>query len=259
MGYTVIRLVNFPVILALLSLLVLWFSGRLGAYMRTRRKDADEGVGQDFNIALTATLTLLGLIIGFSFSMAMGRYDQRRNYEEAEANAIGTEYLRAGMLPAADAAKVRSLLTRYLDKRILFYESRGWSGLEKINADTAQLQGQLWAAVQAPAAAQPTAVSALVLAGMNDVLNSQGYTQAAWWYRIPIEAWVLMLAIAIYANLLMGYGSRHTRPPARLLLVLPILVSISILLVADIDSPRGGLLRVRPINLIALSQSFDGH
>ena len=52
----------------------------------------------------TATLTLLGLIIGFSFSMAITRYDLRKNYEEAEANAIGTEYVRAGLLPAADAA-----------------------------------------------------------------------------------------------------------------------------------------------------------
>ena len=53
---------------------------------------------------LAATLTLLGLIIGFSFSMAISRYDQRKNYEEAEANAIGTEYVRADLLPAADAA-----------------------------------------------------------------------------------------------------------------------------------------------------------
>jgi hypothetical protein len=57
---------------------------------------------------------LLGLIIGFSFSMATSRYDQRKNYEEAEANAIGTEYVRADLLPAADAATVRTLLRKYL-------------------------------------------------------------------------------------------------------------------------------------------------
>ena len=43
---------------------------------------------------MAASLTLPGLIIGFTFSMAIDRYDQRKNYEEAEANAIGTEYLR---------------------------------------------------------------------------------------------------------------------------------------------------------------------
>ena len=60
-----------------------------------------------YGTILAATLTLLGLIIGFTFSMAVSRYDQRKNLEEEEANAIGTEYLRAGLLPAADAAKAR--------------------------------------------------------------------------------------------------------------------------------------------------------
>ena len=63
---------------------------------------------------LAATLTLLGLIIGFSFSMATSRYDLRKNYEETEANAIGTEYLRADLLPQADAARTRALLRQYL-------------------------------------------------------------------------------------------------------------------------------------------------
>jgi len=67
-------------------------------------------VREDFGLILAAALTLLRLIIGFSFSMATSRYDQRKNLEEAEANAIGTEYARAGLLPAADSAKVRALL-----------------------------------------------------------------------------------------------------------------------------------------------------
>lgn len=250
-------IMNFPVILAVLSLLLLWLSARFGSHIRDKREARGLQTNQDFSIALTATLTLLGLIIGFSFSMAMGRYDQRKNYEEAEANAIGTEYLRVGFLPAADAASVRHLLIEYLDQRVLFYEARDQAQLQKINADTAHLQDQLWSAIQAPAAAQPTPISALAAAGMNDVLNSQGYTQAAWWYRIPTEAWVLMFAIAIYANLLMGYSSFGSRSNV-LLLVLPILVAISFLLVADIDSPRGGLVRLRPINLVALSQSLHG-
>jgi hypothetical protein len=112
--------------------------------------------------------------------MALGRYDQRKNYEEEEANAIGTEYARAGLLPAVDAAKVRALLLNYLDQRILFYTTRDEQQLAQIDAQTAKLQAELWSAVQAPAVAQPTPVIALAVSGMNDVLNSQGYTQAAW-------------------------------------------------------------------------------
>jgi hypothetical protein len=64
--------------------------------------------------------------------MAISRYDQRKNYEEAEANAIGTEYLRADLLPMADRSNVRALLRNYLDQRILFYETRDGNALLQI-------------------------------------------------------------------------------------------------------------------------------
>jgi hypothetical protein len=120
------------------------------------------------------------------------------------------------------------------------------------------LQAEMWSAVQAAAAtAQPTPVLALAISGMNDVLNSQGYAQAAWWNRIPRSAWGLMAAIAICGNVLVGYGARSLKVSSGLLFVLPLVVSISFLLIADIDSPRGGLIRVRPQNLVSLSQFLD--
>jgi len=149
--------------------------------------------GDDLGVILAATLTLLALIIGFSFSMATTRYDQRKNYEEQEANAIGTEYLRADLLSPADAAKVRSLLRSYLEQRILFFAIHDEEELRQISGCTVQLQAELWAAIKPAAAEQPTAVVALVIAGMNDVLNAQGYTQAAFWNRIPTAAWGLMI------------------------------------------------------------------
>jgi hypothetical protein len=186
----------------------------------------------------------------------LGRYDLRKNCEEQEANAIGTEYVRAALLPAADGAKVRSLLVTYLDQRLLFYTARDEQELEQVNARTAKLQSELWSAVQTPAATQPTPVVALVVAGMNDVLNSQSYTQAAWWNRIPIAAWGLMSAIAICSAILVGIGTRDAKAESRLLPVLPLVVSIAFLLIADIDSPRRGIIRVIPQNLLSLSQSL---
>jgi hypothetical protein len=91
---------------------------------------------------------------------------------------------------------------------------------------------------------------------MNDVLNSQGYTQAAWLNRIPFAARVLLAAIAIVCNLLLGYGARRT---STLFMVLPLVVSASFFLIADIDSPRVGLILVRPQNLASLSQSLHAH
>jgi hypothetical protein len=234
---------------------MLWLSAQFGASWR-RRRALKEEEREDFAVVQAATLTLLGLIIGFSFSMATTRYDLRKTYEEAEANAIGTEYVRAGLMPAVNVAGVRALLKKYLDLRISFYNSRGDGDLQQVNADTAQLQNQMWAAVQDPAVAQPSPVIALAVAGMNDVLNSQGYTQAAWWNRIPKAAWSLMVAIAIACNLLVGYGARTAGAKSGLLIVLPLVVSISFLLIADIDSPRGGFIHVAPQNLVSLQQSL---
>ena len=154
---------------------------------------------ENFTIVLSATLTLLGLIIGFSFSMATSRYDQRKNYEEEEANAIGTEYVRAGLLDSQDTERVQGLLKKYLARRMLFY-TVGSERLPQVNSDTEQLQQQMWSVVQSATRSKPSPVTALVASGMNDVLNSQGYTQAAWWNRIPTAAWSLMAAIALCAT-----------------------------------------------------------
>jgi len=210
----------------------------------------------DFGVIQAATLTLLALIIGFSFSMAISRYDLRKTYEEAEANAIGTEWVRAGLLPAPDAAKVRSQLRRYTDLRIAFYRTRDEQGLQQINNDTSNLQNEMWAAVQTPALSQPTPVMALAVSGMNDVLNSQGYTQAAWWNRIPTSAWGLLIITAICCHVLVGYAARGEKMSASPLIVLPLVISISFLLIADIDTPRRGLIRVKPQNLVALADSL---
>ena len=249
---------NNPLLVFVLSFVSMAVAAWIGALLGSRVKVPAEG-RDDFSIILAATLTLVGLIIGFSFSMALSRYDQRKNYEEAEANAIGTEYVRADLLPAADATQVRTALLNYLDQRILFYSTSDEQELRKIDAQTAKLQTELWSLVQAPALAQPTPVAALAVAGMNDVLNAQGYTQAAWWNRIPLGAWSLMIAIALCANVLLGLGARNARVGFYLLLVLPFVVAIAFLLIADIDSPRGGVIRVSPQNLLSLSESLRAH
>ena len=247
-------ILDHPFAVLALSLVAMLIAALIGVFFRVMMVPVKEDQRQDFSIVIPATLTLLGLIIGFSFSMATGRYDQRKNDEEAEANAIGTEYLRADLLSASDAGKVRELLKNYLDQRVLFYEARDEQQLGPIRAQTAQLQSELWSIVQAAVAKQPTYPVGLAVSGMNDVLNSQGYTQAAWWYRLPVAAWALMAAIAVFSTLLIGYSSH--RKGITVFAVLPVAVSIAFFLIADIESPRHGLIRVVPQNLISLSQSL---
>ena len=249
-------LIHHPAFLFVLLLVLLPLAATLGAtVLHTRVPLADEA-RENYKIVQGATLTLLALLIGFTLSMAVGRYDQRKNLEEEEANAIGTEYLRADLIGGEGAAQTRALLARYVQARIQFYKTRNADELEQINRATGDLQTQLWAQVRDAAKAQPNPITALVVAGMNDVINSQGYTQAAWINRIPVSAWALMIIIAFFSNLMQGYGVHGATGRRVLLFVLPITVSLSLSLIADIDSPRGGLIRVVPQNLISLQQSL---
>lgn len=224
----------------------------VGDFLRKRTQQLRQDERHDFDTVRATTMTLLALIIGFTFSMAVSRYDQRRTLEEAEADAIGTEYLRAALLPADIGSQARELLRKYLDLRIAFYEAVEETSGRKIDQDTAASQAELWAVVVSAAAKQPTPTVALAVFGMNDVLNSQGYTLAARRNRIPTGAWGLM---AIFCNLLVGYSER--RKGGLIAFILPIVVSVSFFLIADLDSPRGGAIRVHPQNLQVTQQSMN--
>jgi hypothetical protein len=249
-------LTHYPLLVFAAAFGALWLAAMAGSWLRRRNPAAGNERDDHLDVILAANLTLLALIIGFSFSMATNRYDQRKNFEEAEANAIGTELLRADLLPSADATNVRRLLGLYLDQRIVFYIDRDDKRRTQIDQRTSELQADLWAAVREPATAQPAPVATLVLSGMNDVINSQGYTQAAFWNRIPTAAWLLMVAIALFANALFGYRSRNGKTAGKLALVMPIVVATAFLLIADTDAPRHGLIQIDPQNLESLAKSL---
>ena len=250
-------MINHPRILAVACLLAMWLMSLAGVWIRVRLRISEESDKANLGLVVSATLTLLGLIIGFTFSMASVRYDQRRLFEENEANAIGTEYVRADLLPAAEAARVKPLLKQYLDARIDFYQADYGSDVARANQAAATFQSQLWKSILPAAAQSPTPVMALVVSGMNDVLNTQGYSQFSWWNRIPISAWGLMIVIAILSNLLVGYATRRSRSGNLLLLVLPVIVSVSFFLISDLDSPRGGVIKVPPVDLTSLAKSLS--
>src|SRR5215469_11847857 len=115
---------DYELLFLLFSFLCFWTMTWMGGFFRKRKQKLEGEDREEFLFILGGTLTLLGLIIGFTFSIAVSRYDLRKQYEEQEANTIGTEYSRADLLPPADAAKVHSLLRSYLDQRILHYETR---------------------------------------------------------------------------------------------------------------------------------------
>lgn len=245
--------VDHPPVLLAVSFFTLCATAFVGDQLRARVRPVGGTERADLDILLTATLTLLGLLLGFTFSMAVSRYDQRKVDEAAETNAIATEYRRAELIADPGRTQVRQLLTRYTDERIHYYRA-GEIGTGAVDRDLRSLQNSLWSAVADAANAQRDPVSAAVVSGMDDVFNSRGTTRAAWFNRIPTGAWALLAITAVVVNLLLGYRERRT--DAVVLTVLPLVVSIALFLIADIDSPREGLIRVAPINLVQLSDSM---
>jgi len=250
------RLADSPFTLFLVSFVALCLCAWFGAVVLARYMTGGKEMREDLRTILAACLTLLGLIVGFSFSMAVSRYDLRKSYEAAEATAISTEYLRADLLPSAEAQRIRQLLGSYLAARVHFFTNHEPDRVQELNEQAAALQVQMWSAVRGPAAAQPNPLTALAVSGINEVINSQGNTQAAWWNRIPSEAWALMGVIAILCNVMLGFSAGELKRRGSLF-VLPLVTAIAFFLIADIDSPAGGgLIHVTPQNLLSLQQQL---
>ncbi|HEY1451984.1 MAG TPA: hypothetical protein VGF57_00850 [Roseiarcus sp.] len=246
-------LVDRPGLMLVVSFVVFLLAAMLGVVAHKARNSVKASDHNELAIVQSAALTLLGLIVGFSFAMAISRYDQRKGLEEAEANAIGTEYLRAGLMPDDAAANARSALKQYLDLRIQYYITSDRGELARIGGERARLEADLWAAARSLSQASPTPIMALVASGLNDVFNAADATAAGWLDRIPVPAWWLLVMIGVAANVMLGFGARRFDP---MLIVIPLTVSVSLFLIADIDSPRGGVVQVPPLNLTRLANSL---
>ena len=249
-------LLNRPLVLFVFSFAFLWAATRLGAWLQVWRGPLDDSRKGDFDIVLGATLTLLSLIVGFSYSMASSRYDQRKNLEEGEANAIGTVYARADLLASADAVKIQQLLREYTDLRIRFYTTADSQQVRELNRVTTETQRELWKTMVAAATASPTVITGLATSAMNDALNAQGYAQAAAWNRIPLGAWVLMYVLGAVVAAMIGRRFQLHKREYVMMLIMPGMVATAFFLIADIDCPVHGAIRILPENLIALAATL---
>ena len=242
----------FPVLLVAFAGAIAFGAGVLRRIFTITSEERD-----DFTLVQTSTLTLLALLIGFNLSMAVNRYDQRKNLEENEANAIGTEYVRADVVAAAISAQIKTELVHYTQLRLDHFLTRDAQALARIERDTGKSQAELWRLAAQVAKDQPTPIGAAVMTGMNDVLNSQDYSEAALINRIPLGAWALMIVIGLFACVVHGYGAKGKLRRGMFIIVLPVTVALSLALIADIDSPRGGIIHIQPQNLGRLLRSLN--
>jgi len=226
---------------------------RLGKYRRSTAEDEKEA---PVGAIVAATLGLLAFMLAFTFSLAATRYDARRTVLLDEANAIGTTFLRAEMLPEPHGVECRELLRDYVDVRLQAVEP---GQLEQSLAESGELQRALWnQATQAAAKDTHSIVTGLFLQSLNEVIDLHSKrVLLALRNRIPEIVWLALYFITFLAMGALGYQEGLSRS-RRSLVVMSLLLTFSavILLIADLDRPAEGLIRVSQRTMLDLRESL---
>lgn len=236
----------------------------LGTWLRVRRRsgaasgrtsDADSADGKDsVAFATTTVLGLLALLIGFTFSLALGRYDERRNLVLKEANALGTTWLRADLLDPTDTLRVRDVLRRYVDSRVVFANAKGAAAEVEANARSVALQNELWAAVVAGTAPfRDTPRASLLVTTTNESIDLAAERFAARQDHIPHRILRMLFIFSLLAAGLLGYERAQKRSTTTLLLLL---FSLAVGLVLDLDLPSTGTVNVPQEPMLDLQRSL---
>ena len=205
-----------------------------------------------------AVLTLLGLLLGFSFAMAVSRHDTRRQLVVQEANSIGTTRLRAKLLPEPQATNVRQLLHEYVPLRIEAHRETQFSQrFADVRKSSADLHNRLWNEAVAAAAKQPTPITASFVASLNETIDYEATRIAAKRNHVPSAVWLLLLCVAGCGVWLTGWEAGIARGhPFLARILFPLLVAVAIALINDIDTPRGGLITLDERPLLELNDSL---
>ena len=243
------------VFLATVAVVLLAVEGgfRLGQYRRRRSEQEDRPpVGE----MVAATLALLAFMLAFTFGLAASRFDVRRGLVIDEANAIGTTYLRAGLLPEPHRSDVRSLLREYVDVRL---EAVQPGKLSRSIGRSEELHARLWAHAVAVGEKNPgSIVVGLFIASLNEVIDLHAKRLALGVRnRIPGTIWAALSFVAIIGTSVMGYHAGLAGSGRSLaLLALVLAFSAVVTLIADLDRPQEGLLRVSQQTMIDLQKTL---
>ena len=214
---------------------------RLGGY---RRRRSDQEKDAPVGAIVASTLGLLAFMLAFTFSLAAARFDARRMVVLEEANAIGTAYLRAGLLPQPHSSTIRKLLRAYVDARLLAVQP---GDTAKAIVMSAELQRDLWSQVTAVSDQDShSIVTGLFVQSLNDVIDLHSKrVMLGLRNRVPELVWIALYFITMVSMSALGYqeglaGSRRSLA----VLALALTFSAVMLLVADLDRPQEGMLRV---------------
>ncbi len=194
-----------------------------------------------------AAFTVLALLLGFSFSLALGRYDARRAALVREANAIGTTYIRARLLDARDAEAIRADLRSYVAQRIEFARADADPEQRAVaDAKSQELQRDMWQAAIRTARRDPhSTMVPLFISELNDTIDLSTEEGAVLVAHIPDVVIIGILLIAFIASAMMGYGfGRQGKRALVFKALFAAMLAVALGLILDLDRPQRGLIRV---------------
>ena len=249
-------LLNHPLFLSVSLFILLTATVDAGFRLATRSgANLDQERREQVASARDALGILLSLLLGFTLALASPHYELRKQLVMDEANAISTTSLRAGMLPEPHRTQIRALLLQYVQAR----RDYSLASLDKQEVASTlhrakELQSALWLQAEAVAQQSPTPFTSLFVASLNETIDLSEKRLAAMQSRVPQTVWLLLLCIALWTCLTFGY---HQRKRFWLIsVVTPLMIAIAMGLIADLDSPRSGFLRVDLRSLERLSQDL---
>lgn len=230
---------------------------RIGRRHTPERRKAHQGQSGALQGAL---LGLLGLLLGFTFAMAVGRYDARKQLVMDEANAIGTAWLRAAMLSDPARETIRTTLADYISARLEGAKvSSGSPEFAEQAVRSERDQATMWRVTVSEAKANNTPSTALFTSALNDLIDLDTKRQAAMRNHVPPTVWLLLILISTTVCWTTGYatGLGESGRHALSMVILPALLTVVVTIIADLDNPRRGLIQVNQQIMIDLQKTLQ--
>lgn len=191
----------------------------------------------------------LGLLLGFTVAMVLPRFEQRRDLVNEEASAIGTLILRTQILPEPQRGKIMQRLREYVVVREGFARETllNKAALNGETQHTKALQEQLWQQVIAVTRDNENAVMASYMQAANDVIAVADKRLATFEKRVPKTVWLIIFVVGAFQSFVTGFSlKRKFWLP---LALTPVVVAVVMALIADLDSPRSGLILIEQTSM----------
>lgn len=225
--------------------IVLIITADLGYRFGVSSKKKNPDQVKNYSAFQGAILGLLGLLLGFSFAMAVGRYETRFTLVVEEANSIGTTWLRADFLPEQHKLEVKKLLLRYTELRVKSKGMRDKSKVSELVKESDDLQQSLWAQAVAAAKESPGPIIMGFITSLNQTIDLQSSRLAARDHHVPGGVWLLLLIVAGCGCWIGSFGGgKGGHRSSFNQIMFPLLIAIVITLISDIDQSQKGLIHV---------------